>query len=71
MTTIIEVPKIIKRYWDGILNYFDSRIISDILKSINSIAQLIQINAREYRNTQYFINIVYLKIETFDLKLPR
>jgi transposase len=71
LTTIIEVPKIIKRYWDGILNYFDSRIISDILKSINSIAQLIQINAREYRNTQYFINIVYLKIETFDLKLPR
>jgi transposase len=42
---IIEVAKTIKSHWDGILNYFESRITNGILEGINNIAQLIKRNA--------------------------
>jgi transposase len=67
---VIEVAKTIKSHWDGILNYFDSRITNGILEGINSIVQLIKRNARGYRNTQYFINMIYLKIGKLDFKMP-
>jgi transposase len=70
LEAIIEVAKTIKNHWDGILNYFDSRITNGILEGINSIVQLIKRNARGYRNTQYFINMIYLKIGKLDFKLP-
>ena len=70
LEAVIEVAKTIKSHWDGILNYFESRITNGILEGINSIAQLIKSNARGYRNTQYFINIIYLKIGKLDFKLP-
>ena len=70
LEAVIEVAKTIKSHWDGILNYFESRITNGILECINSIAQLIKRNARGYRNTQYFINTIYLKIGKLDFKLP-
>ena len=70
LEAVIEVAKMIKSHWDGILNYFESRITNGILEGINSIAQLIKRNARGYRNTQYFINMIYLKIGKLDFKLP-
>ena len=70
LEAVIEVAKTIKSNWDGILNYFESRITNGILEGINSIAQLTKRNARGYRNTQYFINTIYLKIGKFDFKLP-
>lgn len=42
LEAVIEVAKTIKRRWDGILNYFDSRITNGILEGINSIVQLIK-----------------------------
>ena len=70
LEAVIEVAKTIKRHWDGILNYFDSRITNGILEGINSIVQLIKRNARGYRNTQYFIDTIYLKLGKLDFKLP-
>jgi transposase len=45
---VIEVAKTIRSHWDGILNYFDSRINNGILEGINSILQLMERNARGY-----------------------
>ena len=70
LEAVIEVAKTIKSHWDGILNYFESRITNGILEGINSIVQLIKRNARGYRNTQYFINMIYLKIGKLSFKLP-
>ncbi|HEX2975812.1 MAG TPA: transposase [Bacteroidales bacterium] len=44
--------------------------INGVLEGINSIAQLIKRKARGYRNTQYFINMIYLKIGKLDFKMP-
>ena len=70
LEAVIEVAKTIKRHWDGILNYFDSRITNGILEGINSIVQLIKRNARGYQNTHYFIDTIYLKLGKLDFKLP-
>ena len=70
LEAVIEVAKTIKNHWEGILNYFDSRITNGILEGMNSIVQLIKRNARGYRNTQYFINMIYLKKGKLDFKLP-
>jgi hypothetical protein len=67
---VIEVAKTIKSHWDGILNYFDSIITNGILEGINSIVQLMKRNARGYWNTQYFINMIYLKIGKLDFIPP-
>ncbi len=70
LEAVIEVAKTIKNHWEGILNYFDSRITNGILEGMNSIVQLIKRNARGFRNTQYFINTIYLKKGKLDFKLP-
>ncbi|AKB59211.1 Mobile element protein [Methanosarcina barkeri 227] len=66
---IIEVAKTINSHWDGILNYFDSRVTNGIVESINSIVQLIKRNAIGYRNTLYFITVIHLKPGKLDFKL--
>jgi transposase len=70
LKVVIGIAKTIKGHWDGILDYFESRIINGNLEGIKSNAQLIKRNASGYRETQYFINIIYLKIGKLDFKLP-
>jgi len=67
---VIGVAKTIKKHWDGILNYFNSRITNGILEGMNSIVQLIKRNARGFKNSLYFINTIYLKKGKLDFKLP-
>jgi transposase len=67
---VIGVAKTIKKHWDGILNYFNSRITNGILEGMNSIVQLIKRNARGFKNSRYFINTIYLKKGKLDFKLP-
>ncbi|MCU7526768.1 MAG: ISL3 family transposase, partial [Ignavibacteria bacterium] len=45
LTPVTEAAKTVKKHWDGILNYFDSRITNGILEGINSIVQLQKRNA--------------------------
>ena len=70
LEAVIEVAKTIKAHWNGILNYFNSRITNGILEGMNSIVQLIKRNARGFKNTRCFINMIYLKIGKLDFKLP-
>lgn len=67
---IIEAAKTVKKHWDGILNYFDSRITNGILEGINSLVQLQKRNARGFKNVQYFINMIYLKLGKPNFELP-
>lgn len=60
LTPITEAANTIKKHWEGILNYFDSKITNVILEGINSIVQLQKRNARGFKNVYYFINMIYL-----------
>jgi len=70
LTPITEAAKTVKKHWDGVLNYFDSRITNGILEGINSIVQLQKRNARGFKNIQYFINVIYLKLGKLKFGLP-
>ena len=52
--------RMIKNNWDGILNYFNRRLTSGIMESINSVVQSARNRARGYRNVENFITMIYL-----------
>jgi transposase len=56
----------IKKHWDGILEWFESRINNGILEGLNSVIQSCKAKARGYRTTKNFKIIAYLV--TGDLK---
>ena len=67
---MIEVAKTIKAHWNGILNYFDSRITNGILEGTNTVIQLLKRSARSYRNVQNFITKIYLRLGQLNFQLP-
>ena len=48
---MIEAAKTIKRHWDGILRWFDSKIANGLIEGINSLVQAAKAKARGYRST--------------------
>ena len=68
---MIEVAKTIKAHWNGILNYFDSKINNGILEGTNSVIQLLKRSARGYRNVHNFITMIYLRLGQLNFQLPK
>jgi len=63
---IVDVAKTIKRHWEGVLNYFKSRINNGILEGLNSLIQAAKAKARGYRTFKNFKIIVYLLTAKLD-----
>lgn len=59
----------IKRHWDGVLKWFESKINNGILEGLNSIIQACKAKARGYKTTRNFKIIAYLV--TGDLKFEK
>ena len=60
----------IKRHWDGVLNWFKSRINNGILEGFNSLVQAAKARARGYRTTEYLITMIYLITGKLRFNLP-
>ena len=67
---MIEAAHTIKRHWDGILRWFDSKIANGLIEGINSLVQAAKAKARGYRTTRNLKAIVYLLAGKLDLRLP-
>ena len=67
---IKEAAYTMKRHWDGILNWFKSRINNGILEGINSLVQAAKARARGYRTNEYLITMVYLLTGKLRFNLP-
>jgi transposase len=67
---MIEAGRTIKRHWDGILRWFDSRIANGLIEGINSLVQAAKAKARGYRSMRNLKAMVYLLAGKFDLELP-
>ena len=65
---IKKFARTVKSHWEGFMRYFDSRITNGLAEGFNSIIQNIKRTARGYKNTDYFITMIYLRLA--DLKLP-
>jgi len=67
---MVDVAKTFKAHWNGIMNYFDSRITNGVLEGTNSVVQLLKRSARGYRNIQNFITMIYLRLGKLNFELP-
>jgi len=67
---IKEAAYTIKRHWDGILQWFKSRISNAILEAINSLIQAAKARARGYRTKKNFIAMMYLIGGKLEFGLP-
>lgn len=60
LPAIIRVAKTIKKHWNGVLRYFDSKLTNAALEGINSLIQAARARARGYRSTRNMITMLYL-----------
>jgi transposase len=67
---VIDAAHTVKRHWDGILRWFDSKIANGLIEGINSLVQAAKAKARGYRSTRNLKAMVYLLAGKLDLRLP-
>ena len=67
---MIAAAHTIKRHWDGILRWFDSKIANGLIEGINSLVQAAKATARGYRSTRNLKAMVYLIAGKLDFRLP-
>jgi transposase len=67
---MIDAAYTIKRHWDGILRWFDSKIANGLIEGINSLVQAAKAKARGYRSIRNLKAMVYLVAGKLDLQLP-
>ena len=70
LAPMIDAARTVKRHWDGILRWFDSRIANGLIEGINSLVQAAKAKARGYRSNRNLKAIVYLLAGKLDLALP-
>jgi len=66
---IKEAAYTIKRHWDGIIKWFDSKINNGILEGLNSVIQAAKSKARGYKTFKNYKIIVYLLTGKLDFSL--
>jgi transposase len=66
---IIDAARTVKRHWNGILRWFDSKIANGLIEGINSVVQAAKAKARGYRTTRNLIAMVYLIAGKLDMQL--
>ena len=67
---IIDAARTVKRHWNGILRWFDSKIANGLIEGINSVVQAAKAKARGYRTTRNLKAMVYLIAGKLDMQLP-
>lgn len=66
---IIKVAKTIKRHWEGIVKWHESKINNGILEGLNSVIQAAKSKARGYKTFKNYKIIVYLLTGKLDFFL--
>ena len=67
---IIDAAHTVKRHWDGILRWFDSKIANGLIEGINSLVQAAKAKARGYRSTRNLKAMIYLVAGKARPRLP-
>jgi len=57
---VVEVAKLLRRHWEGLVSYFNHRITNAVAEGLNSKIQSIKANARGFRNFKHYrISILF------------
>jgi transposase len=67
--SIKKVAKTIKAHWDGVLQWWNSKINNGILEGLNSVIQAAKAKARGYKLAKNFKIISYLLVGDIDLNM--
>jgi transposase len=67
---MIDAAHTVRRHWDGILRWFESKIANGLIEGINSLVQAAKAKARGYRSMRNLKAMVYLLAGKLDLRLP-
>jgi len=65
---IAKAVKTVRSHWQGILNWFDSKISNGLVEGINSLIQAAK--ARGYRSEANLITMCYIIAGKLDFQLP-
>jgi transposase len=68
---IREAAKTIKRHWDGVVAWAESRISNGLLEGLNSLIQAAKAKARGYRTFETFRTIVFMLTGKLDFSKTR
>lgn len=66
-----DLARTIKRHFNGILAYMETRLTNGVMEAINGLLQLAKRIARGFRNFHYFRLAAYLKAGGLNLQAPR
>ena len=66
---IIKAAKTIKRHWDGVVQWYQSKVNNGILEGLNSVMQAAKSKARGYKTFKNYKIIVYLLTGKLDFAL--
>ena len=69
LDSIIKAAKTIKRHWDGVVQWYKSKINNGILEGLNSVIQAAKSKARGYKTFKNYKIIVYLLTGKLDFAL--
>jgi hypothetical protein len=70
LAPIIRAAKTVKNHWEGVLNWFSSRITTGLLEGFNSLIQAAKARARGYRSDENLIAMAYLIAGRLNFGLP-
>lgn len=68
---MMQFAKTVRAHWSGIVRFVESKISNGMLEGINSKVQLAKRNARGFRNTGNFINMIYFLCGKLKFDYPR
>ena len=66
---IIKAAKSVKKHWDGIVKWYESKINNGILEGLNSVIQAAKSKARGYKTFKNYKIIVYLLTGKLDFSV--
>jgi len=67
---VIEAAKTIKRHWQGILQFVDSRITTGIIEGLNSKIKTAMKRAYGFKSFEYLRTVIYLFAGKINIPLP-
>jgi len=65
-----EFARFVKNHYDGIIRYFETRLTSGVMESINSRIQEIKRRAKGFQNINNFITMIYIESAGLKWELP-
>jgi transposase len=69
LNPIIKAAKSVKKHWDGIVKWYESKINNGILEGLNSVIQAAKSKARGYKTFKNYKIIVYLLTGKLDFSV--